>query len=80
MEKRDNLCPYIAVVLFDLLLSRVTTLGHESILFDSGGTFCEVEIGLLPHGFSPVLRLAKVCRIFVANTADWAGFADSADS
>jgi hypothetical protein len=38
------------------------------------------EFGLLPHGFSPVLRLAKVCRIFVANTADWAGFADSADS
>lgn len=33
--------------------------------------------GLLPHGFSPVLRLAKVCRILVANTAHWAGFSDS---
>ena len=28
---------------------------------------------------SPVLRLAKVCRIFVANTADWAGFAGYTD-
>ena len=50
MEKRDNLCPYIVVVLFDHYLSRVTTLGHESILLDSSGTFCEMEIGLLPHG------------------------------
>lgn len=31
-----------------------------------------------PPRFSPLLRLAKVCRIFVANTADWVGFADSA--
>ena len=37
------------------------------------------KIGLFPHGSSPVLRLVKVCRIFVANTADWAVFADSAD-
>jgi hypothetical protein len=27
--------------------------------------------------FSPLLE--KVCRILVANIADWAGFADSAD-
>src|SRR5260370_31235390 len=50
MEKRVDLCQYTAVVLFDHRLSRVTTLGHESILFDSGRTFCEMEIGLLPHG------------------------------
>ncbi len=31
-----------------------------------------------PPRVSPVLRLAKVCRILVANTAHWAGFADSA--
>src|SRR5258708_18770291 len=50
MEKRNDLCPYTAVVLFDHRLSRVTTLGHESILLDSSGTFCEREIGLLPRG------------------------------
>jgi hypothetical protein len=32
-----------------------------------------------PPWLSPVLRLAKICRIFVANTAHLAGFADSAD-
>jgi hypothetical protein len=39
----------------------------------------EMEIGLIPPRVSPVVRLAKVCRIFIANTADWAGFADAAD-
>src|SRR6266851_6267208 len=50
MEKRDNLGPYIAVVLFDHLLSRVTTLGHESILFDSGGTSVRGKSGCSPTG------------------------------
>jgi hypothetical protein len=30
------------------------------------------------HKVSPDGPLLKVCRIFVANTADWAGFADFA--
>ena len=32
------------------------------------------------HKVSPDGPLLKVCRIFVANTADWAGFADLTDS
>ena len=39
MKKRDNLCSYIAVVLFDHVRSRVTML-HV----------VEMEIGLIPHG------------------------------
>ena len=37
------------------------------------------EFGLIPHD-QPGGPLLKVCRIFVANTADYAGFADCADS
>jgi hypothetical protein len=33
-----------------------------------------------PTRISPFGPLLKVCRIFVANSADYAGFADSADS
>jgi hypothetical protein len=36
------------------------------------------EFGLIPHG-SALGPLLKVCRILVANSADPAGFADSAD-
>jgi hypothetical protein len=37
------------------------------------------EFGLVPHD-QPVARGWKVCRIFVANTADCAGFAGYAGS
>jgi hypothetical protein len=60
---------------FRLLRERVPRQLCNRLLHNCRGD------GLLPHGFSPVLRLAKVCRIFVANSADCAGFcADSATS
>jgi hypothetical protein len=42
---------------------------------------CGKNLGLIPPRVNPrtACLIEKVCGIFVANSADYAGFADSAD-
>jgi len=48
------------------LISPITTLGHESLLFDSGGTFCERVNRAAPPRVQPGAPLGKslshLCR------------------